>query len=96
MNKEPIYFVKPEEGVVVCKVTDCDFDALAFASKHIQFIANPDDCYYDMSYSENFYMNENYVGVARLQEGDTFNEEFGKKLALRKALAKHDNALLKK
>jgi hypothetical protein len=101
MNKEPIYFVKPEQGIVVCKVTDCDFDALAFASKHSQVIVNPEDLCCDCGsctppYPENFYMNENYVGVAKLQDGDIFDEEYGKKLALRKALAKHDAALLKK
>lgn len=36
----------------------------------------------------NAIINERYVGVARCHESDTFDEEFGKKLALARAKAK--------
>ena len=46
--------------------------------------------------SLNVYINDHYVGIAKCHDGDTFDEEFGKKLALarakvKKAAAVYDN-----
>ena len=38
-------------------------------------------------------INERYVGVAKCHEHDTFDEEFGKKLALARANAKKADAI---
>ena len=43
--------------------------------------------------SQNVYINERYVGVAKCHEHDVFDEEFGKKLALARAEAKKADAV---
>ena len=44
----------------------------------------------------NVYVNDHYVGIAKCHKSDTFNEEFGKKLALARAEAKKAYAVYDK
>lgn len=85
------YIVNEEAGVVICNISDCECNAIAMIDKRTGLFSNP------LGYiPEEFYMNEQYKGVARCAEGDTFDEEYGKKLAYRKAYLKYTIALSKK
>lgn len=89
MNRECIYHVNEEKGVIVCEITDCEDDALdMLVSKGIGAFRS--------CYPEEFYLRDTYKGIARLHQGDTYNEEYGKKLAYGKAMVKYNRALAKK
>jgi hypothetical protein len=51
------------------------------------------DVHFDNFNIKNVFVNERYVGVAKCHEHDTFDEEFGKKLALARAKAKKADAM---
>lgn len=48
---------------------------------------------FDNFYIKNAFVDNRYVGIAKCREGDIFDEEFGKKLALARAKAKKANAI---
>lgn len=48
---------------------------------------------FDNFYIKNAFIDNQFVGVARCHESDTFDEEFGKKLALARAKAKKADAV---
>ena len=90
MNFETHYIVKPEEGVVVCIIYDCCCNAMALVNKHTGlFEGKPCLC------NENRYCLGEYRGVAKCSSEDTFDEEYGKKLAYKKAYVKYASALEK-
>lgn len=99
MNKEPIYYFQPEKGIVVCELSNCELDAITFMSKRfppLNFLAPHLDDEDLEEMPDNFFMNESYKGVAVTVAGDTYDEEFGKKLAYSIAIKKYNIALHKK
>lgn len=76
-----------DKGVVVCKLYDCETIAIRRINKYTRI-----SCY---SYNrfDNDLINDVYVGVARCAPEDTFDEEYGKKLALARAKAKRGKAV---
>lgn len=86
------YIVKEEEGVVVCIISDCNFNAVALVDKYSNIFENP----FVSFVPDAFLINDQYKGVAKCSQEDTFNEEYGKKLAYRKAYLKYVTALEKK
>lgn len=88
MNFQTHYIVKPEEGVVVCIIHDCCCNAMALVNKHTGlFEGMPCQC------NQSQYCLSEYRGVAKCSPEDTFNEEYGKKLAYKKAYVKYTAAL---
>lgn len=83
------YIVKEEQGVVICIIYGCDCDALALVDKYTDLFRTP--CVPD-----NFFISDKYKGVARCASDDTFDVEYGKKLAFKKAYLKYAKALEKK
>lgn len=77
------YFVDKEKGVVVCVGQDCMFDLIK-----------------DVGAKEELFspllLSDNYKGVARLQDVDVWDEDFGKKLAYAKMVKKYASAKQKK
>lgn len=86
LNFDVNYIVKEEEGIVVCIISDCEENAMALVDKYTNIVA----C------TEEFFINNEYKGVAKCDANDTFNVEYGKKLAYRKAYLKYITALEKK
>lgn len=87
LNFDVNYIVKEEEGIVVCIISDCEENAMALVDKYTNFI---------VACTEEFFINNEYKGVAKCDANDTFNVEYGKKLAYRKAYLKYITALEKK
>ena len=85
------YIVKEKEGVVVCIISDCEFNAVAMVDEYTDVFVIP-WCQIPLEYR----LNEQYKGVAKCMPGDIFNEEYGKKVAYRKAYLKYATALEKK
>lgn len=79
------YVVKKEEGIVVALLKDCDFDVYSDLAKRdldVALLSEMDDHIH-------LIINSTYKGVARLSEGDVWDEEFGKELAKTKAVNKY-------
>ena len=98
-SKNVTYYVNREKKTVVA-VIQCDvliplyildkvFDKFENANgNHNLLEMSFDDCHI-----RNAFINERYIGIARCHNGDTFDEEFGKKLALARAKAKKADAI---
>ena len=92
-----VYHVNKDKGVVVC-ILKCDTEeprlifekalSKTYKAGHMAVCA-----IYDPNGDTE--VNEQYVGIARCSKNDTFNEEFGKKLALARAKVKKTYALQK-
>lgn len=92
-----VYHINKDKGVVVC-ILKCDTEEpqLIFESTLFKIYRadNIRVCgIYDPN--RNTKINEQYVGIARCSKNDTFDEEFGKKLALARAKVKKTYALQK-
>jgi hypothetical protein len=83
------YIVKEEQGVVICVISGCEFDAVELVNKRTNLFECP-------CVPEKFAISDKYKGVARCTSDDTFNLEYGKKLAFKKAYLKYTKALEKK
>jgi len=93
MRKEVVYIVNEEKGVVVCKILNCTVDAVLLLDKNGLVCM---DLWPQDRVPTVLVMQDTYTGIAKLKDGDTFNEEFGKKLAYKIAMAKYNAALDKK
>lgn len=98
-SKNVTYYVNSEKKTVVA-VIECDaLTPLYILDKVFDKFENGNGNHnlLEMSFDNyrvrNALVNERYVGVAKCHEGDTFNEEFGKKLALARAKAKKADAV---
>ena len=84
------YIVKEEEGVVVCIISDCKFNAVALVDDYTDIFSPCCDI------PNVFLLNDRYTGVAKCVNGDTFDEECGKRIAYKKAYLKYITAFEKK
>ena len=78
------YRTFPEKGVVVCKIWGCADIAV---ERILKYTGNGQACF------EDYWISPVFVGVARCAPEDTFDEEYGKQLALIKAKAKRGKAI---
>ena len=84
------YYVNREKKTVVA-VIRCDYETPLYIFDRVTDKLNKTDVIsigFENFNIKNALINERYVGVARCHESDTFDEEFGKKLALARAKAK--------
>lgn len=93
------YYVNLDKKTVVA-VIECDtgtplyiFDRMFDKFENMNGNKNLMDMHFDNFNIKNAFINERYVGVAKCHEHDTFDEEFGKKLALARAKAKKADAI---
>lgn len=77
------YYVDEAKKVVVCKLTGCERSLIC------------DMCQEGYPHHPDFFLNDSYVGKAKCSEDDTFDVEFGKKLAYQRAVAKLNTAKVK-
>lgn len=75
----------PNKGIVVCKIHNCAFVPLIRISK---YTTDEEACYEDK-----YIIPDTFVGVARCNPDDAWDEAYGKKLALVKAKAKRCRAV---
>ena len=83
VNYDVEYYVDEEKKVVVCKLTGCEGSLMC------------DMCQLGYPHHPDFFVNDSYVGKAKCSEDDTFDVEFGKKLAYQRAVAKLNTAKVK-
>lgn len=83
-NSDLDFRVYPEEGVVVCRLLHC-------ADIPIRRILKYSNS--QISVSSKYLIDDTYVGIARCATEDTFDEEYGKLLALSKAKRKRGKAI---
>ncbi len=83
------YYVNQEKGTVVCVLTGCHQIARIRLNKAEypvgELMILPDD--------DVININNQFIGKAVLAPGDTWNEDFGKKLAYQKAREKRAAAI---
>lgn len=95
------YYVNEEKKTVVA-VIKCDIATPIYILDKLfmKFVkSNGKNNLLEM-HSDNFnmnkaFINKHYVGIAKCHEGDTFDVEFGKKLALARAKSKKTDAIQK-
>ncbi len=75
------YQVNPEKRTVACYLTDCEND--------IFYAFNPKENSVIWDLNVDWKIKDRYVGVAKCSEDDTFDEEFGKKLARNRMLKEY-------
>lgn len=81
------YIVKPEDGVVVCILSDTTYDVMVDMKLPLDF--------FNTDMAEMFEIRDEFKGVARLAVEDTWDEERGKQIAYLKAYKKYLNAKAK-
>ena len=82
-NKDMEFKVYPDKGVVVCRLLNCEDVPIRRIVK-----------YTNSRFMPNKYLIDNvYTGVAKCAPEDTFDEEYGKKVALAKAKRKRGKAI---
>ncbi len=74
------YIVKEEQGIVVAVVKGCRRHAM----QELEMV--------DLVFSSDYYISDSYSGVARCMPEDTFDLEYGKKLAKSRCLKKYYSA----
>lgn len=79
------YHVYEDKGIVVCKLWGCKYIPYYRIQKH--FPANAENNF--IRYS----IDDVFVGIAKCAAEDTFDLEYGKKLALNKARSKRGRAI---
>ena len=85
------YIVKKDEGVVICLGQGTALDAMKELG-----IFNYKEPDFDLVFSlPEYIISDEYKGVARLCDGDTWNEEFGKEIAYQKMKKKYLRAKIK-
>lgn len=92
MNREPIYYINEEKGIVVCEITDCYYDAIELVQQKSEIL----DEICSFCVPNELAISDSFKGIAKTHEGDTFDIEFGKKLAFKKAIVKRNIAISKK
>ena len=86
MKKRDIeYFVNRERGIVVCKINNCEWIADDRINK---YLPKSTRCL-----SDDYRIAETFTGIAKCAPEDTFDEEYGKKLALTRAKAARGKAV---
>jgi len=80
------YFINKEERTVVCVLEQCEYDFVDFVNR----LDNP------LTYAPprfSYRMPSTFRGRARCSKEDTWNEEYGKRLAYHRAKVAHDKSL---
>ena len=85
-NFDVNYIVNEEKGTI----SNCEANAIALVDSTTDAFGVP------CGIPEVFFMNNQYKGVAKCMPEDTFDVEYGKKLAYRKAYLKYATALERK
>ena len=83
INYNVEYYIDETKKVVVCKLTGCEGSL------------NYNMCQIGYPYHPDFLLNNSYVGKAKCSEDDTFDAEFGKRLAYQRAVVKLNTAKIK-
>lgn len=81
------YIVKPEDGVVVCIISDTMFDVLMDVGIPLELSTD--------TLIETLLIKDSFKGVARLVDGDKWDEALGKEIAFGKAYHKYLNAKMR-
>lgn len=89
-NFDVNYIINEEKGIVVCIISDCEYNAIALVENATDIMVNPIDV------PDIFFLSSQYKGIAKCVPEDTFNVEYGKKLAYRKAYVKYVSAFERK
>lgn len=85
------YVINREKNQIMAYLTGTRFDAIHKVVKEMQKVNDNIDYY-----STNLLMANKYSGTVTLREGDTWNEEEGKRLAKEKCLANYRRGLEKR
>lgn len=98
-SKNVTYYVNREKKTVVA-VIECDaltplyiLDKIFDKFENVNGNHNLLEMSFDNYHVKNALINERYVGIAKCYDGDIFDEEFGKKLALARAKVKKADAV---
>ena len=83
------YFVNEEKRTVICKLTCEGDEVIDDLAKHQMYPANKG------AIIENL-IGDIYIGKAKCMPGDTWDEEIGRRIAYKKAVAKFNQAKLNK
>ena len=84
VNSDVEFRVYEDKGIVVCRLLNCATIPLKRIIKYTDYEIDP-----------RYLIDDTFVGIARCAAEDTFDEEYGKRLALSKAKAKRGRAINK-
>ena len=85
-RRKPKYIIKKEDGVVVAILQGTAMDLIKLLNVDTD----------DYRVIEKLILSDQYKGVAKLADGDVWDEEVGKDIAFEKAHAKYKDAILKR
>lgn len=78
------YIVDEKNGIVVAEIDGCRYDAIhELNNRFIPNVTSGIDVDWDFG-NRKFLMKDKYRAIARCHEDDTWNEEFGKRVACAK------------
>ena len=83
------YFINKEERTVVCVLENCKYD-------FVNFLARVDNPLVDTTTNLKYLMPFSFRGRARCSEEDTWDEDYGMRLAYHRAKNAHDKCLFNK
>ena len=84
MSNDIEYIVLEDKKIIVCKLWNCRYIASKRIRKHMNLGCMDDDRYA---------ICDVYVGIARCDDEDEFDIEYGKRLALKRAKIKRGEAI---
>lgn len=85
-KRKPKFIIKEEDGVVVAILQNTSMDLINLLKVDTD----------DYRVIEKLLLSDSYKGIARLADGDEWDEEVGKDIAFEKAHAKYKEAILKR
>lgn len=85
-KRKPKFIIKEEDGVVVAILQNTSMDLINLLKVDTD----------DYRVIEKLILSDQYKGVAKLADGDVWDEEVGKDIAFEKAHAKYKEAILKR
>lgn len=95
-NNRVKYIVVKDKGIVRAVISDCKFDALFAFNKKFMFPSTTCltmDIAFGHESDEKFTMPHQFSAVARCHAEDEWDEEIGKKIALKKLSEKYNKSL---
>lgn len=94
MKNELDFVINKDKRTITCIATECEFDVLKDLSKLLaSYPANVKSLIYkDIVDTDELIIKDKFVGTAKCSPFDAWNEDYGKKLAIKKMRYKYNKA----
>lgn len=96
-----LFVVNKKKGVVVCRIEDTSDQFINYVKEKVLYpIMSFNSCFWNDLVMSKYYnklkMPNEFIGIARLGEGDEWNEDYGRRLAYYRAREKYNRSFYKR